>query len=101
MALTIFQSQDPSVGLLQTSWANQINPLLSNPANSSIILKNVKLVTGSNTINTTLGKTLTGWIIIRQRSAASIYDDQDNNQKPTLSLVLVSSAPTVIDLEVY
>ena len=101
MALAIFKSDDPSVGLLQTSWSAAINPLLNNPINTGIILKSVKLTTGTNVINTTLGKNLTGWFIVRQRAAATVYDNQDNNKTPNLTLILISSAPTVIDLEVF
>ncbi len=86
---------------MQTSWTAQLNPLLANPTSSNSILKSVSLVTGSNTINHLLGRKLQGWSLTRQRAAASIYDDQDNNQSPELTLVLISNAPVVIDLEVF
>lgn len=87
--------------LLQSKWASILNPLIATPANNSSILSAVKLTTGSNTINHKLGKNLTGWSVIRQRSAASIYDNQDSNQMPNLTLVLVSDADVSVDLEVF
>ena len=85
----------------QVQWAAILNPLLGNPMNGVSILKNVPLKAGSNTINTLLGAALQGWFIVRQRGPASIYDEQDNNQSPNLTLVLVSSANVNIDLAVF
>ncbi len=86
---------------LQNKWATILNPIIANPTNSTLILKNVNLVAGTNVINHLLGQKLQGWSIVRQRAAASIYDLQDNNQSPQLTLVLSASAPVVVDLEVF
>lgn len=96
-----FQNNDRDFQLMQTAWSKQLNPLLKNPANNSIILKNVQLTSGLNSIDTKLGQKLTGWVIIRQRGAASIYDDQDNNPNPQLTLWLQSSASVSVDIEVF
>ena len=86
---------------MQTKWASILNPLLGNPVNNGSILKNVSLKSGSNTINTMLGRPLQGWSVVRQRGAAEIYDDQDANQSPNLTLVLVSNAAVSVDLLVF
>lgn len=101
MSLTIFQTPVRELSMMQTSWAKEINPILSNPANLSSILKNITLITGSNTINHLLGRKLQGWKIVRQRSSASIYDTQDSNLTPDLTLSLVSSAGVTVDIEVF
>lgn len=85
----------------QTTWANAINPVLANPLVNCGFLKNVSLVTGTNQVNTMLGRSLQGWFIVRQRASASVYDQQDSNQTPQLTLTLVASAPVVVDLVVY
>ena len=90
-----------SLPMMQVKWASILNPLLGNPANNASILKNVSLKTGSNTVNTLLGRPLQGWSIVRQRSAASIYDNQDSNQSPELTLILVSSADVSVDIMVF
>lgn len=101
MALPIFQSPDRNLQMLQTRWASELNPVLSNPSLQCRIIKNVSLATGATIINHLLGRNLTGWRIIRQRAAASIYDIQDSNQTPDLTLILVSSAPVIVDLEAF
>jgi hypothetical protein len=86
---------------MQTQWASAIEPVLNNPTNMSNLLSNIQLSTGTNVINHKLGRKLRGWIPTRIRAAALIFDDQDSNQHPELTLILVSSAPCVIDLEVF
>lgn len=99
--LPIFQTSSKELNLLQTNWASQLNPMLSNPASQSILLKNVPLINGLTVINHRLGRVLQGWKIVRQRAAASIYDTQDSNQNPELTLFLNSSAAVTVDLEVF
>lgn len=82
-------------------WASILNPIVGNPANNSLILKNQSLVTGANVINHKLGRKLQGWKLVRIRSAANIYDNQDFNQMPQLTLYLVSDADVVVDIEVF
>lgn len=87
--------------LAQTTWASQLDPLIKNPLNSASRLQNVSLAAGSNTINHLLGRPLQGWYTTRVRASATIYDTQDSNIMPNLTLVLVASAPVVIDLVVF
>ena len=85
----------------QNRWAAILNPIIANPINNSIILKNVALAVGVNVINHRLGRNLQGWNPTRIRAAAVIYDQQDTNQTPQLTLVLNSSAAVVVDLMVF
>ena len=101
MALPSFNTNIQELSLMQGSWDSQLNPMLANPSLKCIILKNVELVSGSNVVNHLLGRKLQGWRIVRQRAAASIHDNQDNNQSPALTLLLISSAPVSVDLEVF
>lgn len=87
--------------LMQTKWAGIINPLLTNPSLNSVILESVSLGIGSNSINHTLGRKLTGWRLVRLRAAATIYDTQDVNPMPDLTLLLTSNAVVTVDLEVF
>jgi hypothetical protein len=100
--LTIFNTSDKDLMLMQTSWASALNALLSKPITQSLILKNVPLVSGTNTINHTLGRKLVGWIVIRQRTTGSTYyDTQDTNPMPELTLQLVASGTMNVDLLVF
>lgn len=101
MSLPIYQSDSREMSLMQTAWAQQLNPVISLPISQGSILENIQLSTGSNTINHLLGRKLQGWYIVRQRSAASVYDTQDSNQRPTLTLLLTSSASVSVDLFVF
>ena len=101
MILPYFQSEDQVLNRLQTKWKSEIDPVLANPLNGVSIIKNVSLVSGTNVVNHLLGKPLQGWFIIRQRASASIYDKQDSNQTPGLTLVLNSSAAVSVDLAVF
>jgi len=93
--------QGLTLAAMQTQWAAIIQPLLNSSQNDSTILKNIQLKAGTNTINHGLGQKLEGWKPTRVRGPATIYDTQDSNQNPQLTLVLVSSAAVVIDLEVF
>lgn len=86
---------------MQTTWAEQLNPIIANPILNNVILKNISLITGTNVINHRLGRVLQGWKPTRIRASATFYDLQDTNQTPQLTLVLVASAPAVIDLECF
>ncbi len=86
---------------MQTTWAQQLNPIIANPTIDNLILKNVALIAGTNIINHKLSRPLAGWKTTRVRASATIYDLQDTNQTPQLTLVLVASAPVVVDIEVF
>ena len=95
-----FQDDSQPFQLMQNRWASILNPVIQNPSLQSSILKSVALTAGANTINHLLGRKLVGWRIIRQRAAATIYDTQDTNVHPDLTLTLVASAPVTVDIEV-
>ncbi len=87
--------------LMQTQWAQQLDPVIANPVLQNNILSKVSLVAGTNVINHKLGRKLQGWQLSRIRASATIYDNQDSNQMPELTLILVSSADVVVDLVVF
>jgi hypothetical protein len=101
MALPKFQTKDTDLQLMQSAWAAQINPVLGNPITQGTLIRNVALVTGANAINHKLGRALQGWVLTRQRASAAVYDTQDTNTHPELTLNLISSAPIVADIYVF
>lgn len=86
---------------MENMWATVIEPFLNSPPNLPLVLQNIKLVAGSNVIDHKLGRKLQGWKPVRIRALANIYDNQDNNRTPQLTLLLVSNAAVTIDLEVF
>lgn len=101
MGLPQFQSGNVPFQLLQSAWATKLNPMLDNAVLKGLLLQDVQLVSGSNTINHGLGRQLQGWIIVRQRAQASIYDTQDANTMPNLTLLLTSDNPVMVNIYVF
>jgi hypothetical protein len=101
MQLPLFKTEIQEFSLLQTKWKSILDPLLGNVSVQSIMLPEVTLLNGTTVINHRLGRKLIGWRIVRQRAQASIYDLQDLNQSPQLTLVLSSNAQVIVDLEVF
>lgn len=90
------------INTLQGNIEDSLTPLLSKTQNDSTVLTNITLSsTTTNVINHTLGRTLTGWKVVRQRAQASIWDSQDSNTSPGLTLLLNTTANVVVDLEVF
>jgi hypothetical protein len=94
-------NNDASLALILQRWQTILNPIVDAPTSKPSILKSVSLASGSNTINHLLGRSLQGWAIVRQRAAATVYDTQDANPTPALTLNLTASAPVVVDLLVF
>lgn len=82
----------------QTKWAAAIEPVLNSSIVSGVLLNNVHLINGVTVVNHTLGRNLRGYIIVLQNASANIYDSQDTNQMPNLTLVLNSSAAVTVSL---
>lgn len=102
MSLPYFQTDTQELSLLQTKWKSQLDPLLSNPMASGIFLKNIVLVSGANVVNHLLQRKLQGWFVVRMRTNfAQIYDTQDTNTMPSLTLNLNASAGVTVDLFVF
>jgi hypothetical protein len=99
--LPSYQTNDRTLEKLQSVWSTILNPFIANPALNGNILQNITLTTGANVINHKLGRKLQGWYIVRQRAASSIYDTQDSNQNPQLTLTLSASANVVVDIYVF
>ena len=95
--LPYFDTEDLSLSLLQEKWAAAIEPVLNQPHNKAVILKNVVL-SSSGVISHTLGRRLLGWHIIRQRGDANIYDTQDTHGFPDRPLLLRASSGVSVDI---
>ncbi len=100
-SLPIMQTDNEDMHLMQTRWSSILNPMLINPALQGTVLKNVNLVSGTNAVNHKLGRPLQGWVIVRQRALASIFDTQDSNSQAALTLQLTSNANVQVDIYVF
>lgn len=100
-AIPRVQTDNREVNQLQSNIISALNPVLSNQMLNGRVITEVELSVGDNTINHGLGQTLQGWSIVRKRASADIYDKQDSNPNPALTLILYSSVATKIDLYVF
>lgn len=79
-------------------WAAALNPVISNPVNSTHVLGGVSLAVGSNTVNHGLGRTLQGWFLTDIQGAATVYRSAPFN---ALTLTLTSDAAVVCNIGVF
>ncbi len=98
MALPQFQNDDKDFQMMQSTWGQQLNPVLSNPSLKNLILKDVALIAGANVINHLLGRTMQGWRICDNNAAVTPYRTAPFN---AITLTLTASAPCVVTLEVF
>lgn len=84
--------------LVQQRWSSQLNPLLSNVLPQGEMITDVSLINGASTFNHYLGRQMTGWFIIDQNGAASIYRSQPLNSQ---TLTLTSNAAVTVNLWVF
>lgn len=83
---------------MQTQWKSQIDPILSNRILQGLLLSNISLKTGDNTINTLIARQQQGWLITDQTAAALIYRSRPLNSS---TLTLNASAPCTVSLWVF
>jgi hypothetical protein len=96
--LPILISDSRELNQMQTQWASSINPLLSNPLSSGVFVKQVSVVSGSNSINHKLGRKPLGWFVTNINAAITLY--MTGSFDP-LFLRLTASGSAAIDLYVF
>jgi len=98
MSLPIYQDPIRNLMLLQTNWASQLNPVITNSLVNGILLQNIALKTGANVINHLLSRQMRGWILTDIDAAATVYRSAPMN---TQTLTLTASAPANVNLWVF
>jgi hypothetical protein len=86
---------------VQENVTSALTPLQNSNIVDGLLLRNVALTTGLNEISHKLDRRLTGWLVIRQRASAIIWDTQDANVTNTKTLKLNVSADVIVDLWVF
>lgn len=93
--------QKQALPLMQTTWAQQLDPVISNEIVNGQLLQNQPLINGVTVVNHKLGRKLVGWFVVGINGAAIVYDSQASNQTPQLTLVLNSNAAVSVNLWVF
>lgn len=100
-AIARVQTENREVNQLQSNIISSLQSVIQNQLVNGRVIKDQKLTVGSNTINHGLNQTLQGWIIVRKRASSDIYDEQDSNKTPALTLILHASADVTVDIYVF
>jgi hypothetical protein len=87
--------------LANPKWAATLNPIIGNPLVNGILLKDVKVVSGANVINHTLGRDLQGYFVVMNNANVTFYDSQATNSMSALTLILNASGAAKITLYVF
>jgi len=87
--------------MMQTSWAQQLNPIIACPLLNGRLMTDIALVNGVTVVNHKLGRKLVGWQLTGINGPAVIYDNQATNQIPELTLSLTSNAAVTVSLWVF
>ncbi len=87
---------------IQNNISTSLQSITSNIQNDTTVLTDVELKSGAvNVINHTLDRNINGWKLVRLRTPAIVSDVQDSNKSQNLTLLLVTTADTVVDIEVF
>lgn len=84
--------------LLQQRWSSQLNQVLANLLVQGSVLPDIELINGVTTFDHYLSSQMTGWMIIDQNAAASIYRSAPLNSQ---TLTLTSDAAVTVSLWVF
>ncbi len=84
--------------LMQTTWAQMLNPIIAFPPVQGTLLTNIPLINGVTIVNTLLGRKMQGWIITDTNAAATIYRSAAMNDK---TLQLTSNAAVTVSIWVF
>lgn len=105
MPLKQFQTiatDEPKLERIQQNITKALQPIIQASIIDGVHLTGVVLTTGqANLVAHKLGRPPLGWLIVRKRATADIWDEQDGNSMPTSSLDLRSSATVTVDLWVF
>jgi hypothetical protein len=98
VALPLFKSEDQAVQLMQAKWKSELDPILSLPFLSGLLIKDVDLINGVTVVNHRLGRKLQGWFIVDVDAGVDIYRSAPLNDR---TLTLTSGADCTVSLWVF
>ena len=94
--------EDEVLSRMQDNVEQAISQLPTTDVIQGRLVKNVALLSASTVkVSHKLGRPVIGWIVVRQRASAIIWDSQDSNANPSLTLDLNCSANVIVDLWVF
>lgn len=95
------QTSDRQLNTFQTALASALQPITSNPIAACTIITSISLTAGqTNIVPIGLSQPLVGWFLIRNRSNSVVWDIQDSNTTKSQTLLLHTTANTVVDIAI-
>ena len=95
-------AQDKDLQKVQQNVENAIEPIIRKEIIDGVLLTKVCLEPGiSNEVKHGLGREPLGWIVVRKRADARIWDVQDFNRNPSKVLSLTCSHAVTVDLWIF
>jgi hypothetical protein len=95
-------TQDKDLQKVQQNVENTIEPIIRKEIVDGVLLKKVCLEPGvSNEVKHSLGRKPLGWIVVRKRADARIWDVQDFNNNPSKTLSIACSHSVTVDLWIF
>lgn len=93
---------DTDLQKVQQNIENAIQPIIQKAIIDGILLKKVCLEAGhSNEVKHSLGREPLGWLVVRKRADARIWDVHDFNRNPSKTLSIACSHDVTVDLWVF
>lgn len=95
-------SNDNDLQKVQNNVEAAVNPIISKEIVDGVLLKRVQLSALEVVyVKHGLGRPPQGWIVVRKRADARIWDVQDANDKPKSTLALTCSHDILVDLWIF
>lgn len=94
-------SEDPVIEELQDNAEPIMRQVEKAFLLDGVLKKRQSLTTAPTSINHGLGRAPIGFIVVRRRANANVWDLQDDNTRPTKTLTLISSADVEVDLWIF
>lgn len=101
---TRHKTTDLNLETIQENVADAIEPLMGNPALDGVLLTGITIAATPTVTSVShgLGRALRGWVVVRRRANAQVWDTQDSNAAlEARTLNLIASAAVVVDLYVF
>jgi len=75
-----------------------LRPIINSAIIDGVLLNDIELTYGANTIEHKLGRKLLGYIVVRKNNDAVISDAQDTNKLSSKNLILYSDTLVTVSL---
>ena len=93
---------DPELVKVQGNIQEYLRGITTNPLLDGVRVTGISLsASGTTPVEHTLGREPLGWILIRKRGTADVWDSQDTNALPSRTLALNCSVNVEVDLWIF